>query len=326
MRVKEDGAQTLIDLPLLQAERLGNATFRGALDRGDFDPFPDGSQATGNEHRRGALARNSGVTEAQLSGAALTGFDGALPDHIRDALHSGLHDDDDGMKAFLALFDRRLMQLELRARKAAVLVATQDKAGRGAASILDRLVRMVNHDGSDPRYAQLLLPLLSRTRTLEGLRDIVGWWTGHEVSVTARFDTMQPIDPDCRTRLSSRPQDTGVLGRGAILGRMGQTPEGRISISIACEDRKQLDALSNEQNALSELRDLITQYLRDPVPVTIYADVKRRYLSPPRLSAAPGRAGRLGIYNLFQPQRQPEVRSAIKLTGRFHKGLTHWPA
>ncbi|WP_282091776.1 type VI secretion system baseplate subunit TssG [Epibacterium ulvae] len=316
MRVKERGAKSLVDIPLLQAERLGQTVFRDALERAKFDPFPDGSRSVGADARKGSFAQNSGSAAPELSGGALTSFDSALPDYMQDALQSGLHADDDGMKAFLALFDRRLMQLELRARKASVLVATQDRSGQNAASILNRLARAIKRDNGDPRYVQLMMPLLSRARTLEGLRDIVAWWIGRDVCVSASFNRMLPIDSDCRTRLTGSGgarHFANALGQGALLGRQGQTPVGRIALSIDCENDEALQSLADDQSGLNELRDIVTQYLRDPVPVTFFAQIRREYLKSPALSARAEGAGRLGAYHLLQPERRPELSSSIKL-------------
>lgn len=313
MRVRKNTAEALVDIPLLQADRLGLGAFQDALERAAFDPFPDGSRSVGADARKGSLAQNSGSAALELSGGALTSFDSALPDHIQNALQSGLHVDDDGMKAFLALFDRRLMQLELRARKASVLVATQDQAGQSAANILDRLAKVIKRDTGDPRYVQLLMPLLSRARTLEGLRDLIALWIGRDVRVAASFDRRLPIDPDCRTRLTVKAGAANALGRGALLGRQGQTPVGRISVYIDCNSGADLQELTDDQPTLNELRDIVTQYLRDPVPVTFFAQIRREYLTTPTLSASTETGVRLGAYHLLQPERRPELSSTIKL-------------
>ncbi|MEM9549670.1 MAG: type VI secretion system baseplate subunit TssG [Pseudomonadota bacterium] len=314
MRIADETARVLIDLPLLQAARLQEPHFQRTMERGDFDPFPDGSHATGDIQRRGAIATNSGIAETQLAGAPLTSFDGALPDHIQEALQSGLHNDDKGLQDFLAIFDRRLMALEIRARQAAVLVATQDATGRQAASILSRLLQLVKRAPDDTRHLELLFPLLSRTRTLEGVRDMLHWWTGRDVDVTAQFDTYRRIDRDSLTPLSARPGRAAALGRGALLGRFGRTPMGHVSVKISCRDRADLDALIADTPALDDLRSVTGQYLRDPVPVTFYATIARKNLRPPCLSARRDRADRLGAYNLLQPAHVPEACADIKIT------------
>lgn len=314
MRLKEKQSQRLIDVPLLQAARLNDPYFTRALQRGAFDPFPDGTHALGDAQTRGALAGNSGITEAELSGGALTGFDGGLPEHIQEALQLGLHSDDDSLKTFLAIFDRRFMELDIRARRAGMLVATRDAQSRNSASILDRMLRMVTKETADKRYMNLLFPLLTRVRSLGGLRDVVSWLTGREARVSVNFNAVHPIDIDSRTFLSSRPGSNAGLGQGTLLGRFGRTPMGRISINISCSDRRDLDHLAHDTVWLTELKKVITLFLRDPVPVTIYADVMRHMLSAPVLSAQKARADRLGAYNLLQPERAPNQRATIKLS------------
>lgn len=310
MRMSARKDHKLVDLPLIQAVRLRDPDVLRALSEGAFDPFPDGSTWIDDS----VQSKNSGLTELALAGGALSSFDSALPDHIQDALQQGLHSDDDGMQAFFAVFDRRLMQLRVRAEQAAILVATQDHAGQQAVSVLDRLARLVKQDGHDARYIQVLAPLLSRARTLDGLRELIAWLSGRSVEVTADFNHKLPIDSDCRTRLSARPNANAALGRGALLGSSGHTPMGRLSVHITCVDRPDLDELSRDSTLLQELKTVIAQYMRDPVPVTLFAKVARVHLDAPRLSAR-ARAARLGTYSILQPERHPHARSAIKLAG-----------
>ena len=314
MRLREQASRRLIDVPLLQAARLSDRTFTRALQQGAFDPFPDGTHALGETQSRGALAGNSGITEAELSGGALSGFDSGLPEHIQEALQLGLHNDDDSLKAFFAIFDRRLMELDIRARRAGILVATRDAQSRNAASILDRMLRMVTKETADKRYMNLLFPLLTRVRSLGGLRDAVSWLTQRETRVSVNFNAVHPIDTDSRTFLSGQPSGNAGLGQGTLLGRFGRTPMGRISINISCSDRRDLDYLTHDTVWLTELKKMITLFLRDPVPVTIYADVMRHMLSAPILSSQKSSADRLGAYNLLQPERAPDQHATIKLS------------
>lgn len=308
MRINDESARVLIDLPLVQAERLALSHYTHALQQGAFDPFPDGTQSDGT------LAQNSGIPTTQIAGAPLTSFDSSLPDHIQFAMLTALHDDDTGLRDFLAIFDRRLIALEVRARRAAILVATQDDRGKAAASILSRLLRIVKRNPDDTQYLKLLLPLLSRTRSLEGLREMLGWWTGSAVTVSANFDMLRPIDNDSLSTLTHRKRSTGALGQGALLGRFGRTPMGHISVRISCISRADLDALIRDSNGLAELCSVTAQYLRDPVPVSFYATIKRRCLKPPCLSARRERADCLGAYNILRPEHRPDALASIKLT------------
>ncbi|WP_293450660.1 type VI secretion system baseplate subunit TssG [Planktotalea sp.] len=314
MRLADKSSRRLVDVEVLQADRLQDRSYKSALARGAFDPFPDGTHTAGPDHNSGALAKNSGITEFGLSGGALSGFDGALPEHIQEALQRGLHENDESLKDFLAIFDRRLMQLDIRARKASVLVATQDDGAKEDANVIDRLMRMVTKVKDDQRYLKLLFPLLSRIRSLDGLRDVVSWLTDRDVKVSVNFDTVHSIDASSRTTLSAKPSGNAGLGHGTLLGRFGRAPLGRIAISIACTDRQDLDRLASSSDWSNELKQVITHFLRDPVPVTIYADVMRHMLNAPRLSAKKQIGDRLGAYNLLNPERAPNQRASIKLT------------
>ena len=308
MRVKHGRLTTLVDLPPVQADRLKNTHFQRAIAQSNFDPFPDGTVCDT------AVAKNSGSAQIPLACGPLTSFDGALPDHIQYAMLAGLHDDDPSLRDFLAIFDRRLLELRLRAERASVLVSTQDYHGQQAASILSRLLQVLSRDQDDPRVLKLLAPLLSRTRSLSGLRDILVWATGARVTVHADFSTLRQIDQDSLGRLTCGKNVGAPLGHGAMLGRFGRTPMGHISVLIACENRADLDRMMSDTKQLSELRSLTSQYLRDPAPVTFFATIARECLKAPRLSSRPDRADRLGAYNLLNPARHPNDAARIKLT------------
>ena len=304
----------LRSLNALQASRLKLATFERALDQGQFDPYPDGPASTGTTEQRATTARQSGEGPLQIGGAPLSGFDGALPDYILEAMLHGLHNDDDGLHAFLTIFDKRLKQLELRIRSAALLVASQDKGRRTEVSVLSRFARLGQNRDYDSRYIELILPLLSRNKSLENLQAILGWWTGRSAQVHVHFKTRQPIRAESRTSISSRRNTTAQLGVGAILGPTGRTPTGHIKVFLQCEEISDFRQLASGVEDLCTLRRLITRYLRDPVPVTIYAQVQRDILQAPRLSSRPDKGSRLGAYNILSPGKRPEKSAKIKLT------------
>ena len=304
----------LTSLNALQASRLKLTTFERALDQGQFDPYPDGPASTGTTEQRATTARQSGEGPLQIGGAPLSSFDGALPDYILEAMLQGLHNDDDGLHAFLTIFDKRLKQLELRIRSGALLVASQDKGRRTEVSVLSRFARLGQNRDYDSRYIELILPLLSRNKSLENLQAILGWWTGRSAQVHVHFKTRQPIRAESRTSISSRRNTTAQLGVGAILGPTGRTPTGHIKVFLQCEEISDFRQLASGVEDLCTLRRLITRYLRDPVPVTIYAQVQRDILQAPRLSSRPDKGSRLGAYNILSPGKRPEKSAKIKLT------------
>ena len=95
---------------------------------------------------------------------------------------------------------------------------------------------------------------------------------------------------------------------------MGRTPAGHIEVLLQCEEISEFYQLAAGVEDLCALRRLITRYLRDPVPVTIYAKVQRDILQAPRLSSRPDQGSRLGAYNILCPSKRPEQSAKIKLT------------
>ena len=307
-----DTAYTLDALSDLQASRLQKTDYHQALEQARFDPYPDGTATTGAEPA--ARAGHSGAESAEITGAPLSGFDGALPDHILEALQYGVHNDDTGLRDFLGIFDKRLKQLDLRIRRASMLVASQDKGSAGQPSVLSRFARLGQNRDNNPRYTELLLPLLSPSRSLENLQAILGWWTGRPTTVRVHFNTRHPIRKESHSRISTCHRSAAQLGDGALLGKTARTPTGHIEVLLQCENTDELKQMAESDEALCTLRRLITRYLRAPVPVTIYAQVQRKMLSSPRLSVRPEKSFRLGAYNMLCPEKRPDHGAKIKLT------------
>lgn len=312
--MKDTSLKKLIDTTPLQAHRLRNRHFERALAAGRFDPYPDGTHALGEPNLRGALAQNSGNAYTAIANGAFSSFDSALPDYIQTALQTLLHNDDESFRAFLSIFDRRLLELRLRAEESQILIASQDTRGNVGVNILEKLLRAVGRKGTDIRYAKLILPFLSRVRSIEGLRSLVSCLTGRSVVVSASFDNTDVIDPSCKTRLSNKAHHSACLGRGAILGRFGRAPVGRLSILIDCRNQLEFKELVENTTGITELKSVVFQYLRDPVPVTFFAEVERHMVKDPEISSTQNRANQLGVYKTFIPQRTPNERILYKIS------------
>ncbi|WP_310620651.1 type VI secretion system baseplate subunit TssG [Flexibacterium corallicola] len=319
MRIEEKAGQSLIDIPLLQAARMGLKEFENALNQGHFDPFPSGEQAIGEERHRGSiLPKSQSGEQLRLLAPVMSSFDGALPDYLLEALIQGLHNDDSSLRDFLAIFDRRLLELHIRSARTQILVAGKDNNSTQVSNIISRMLVSVSHEEKSTHIAQILMPLLSRSRSLDMLRRIVSWWTERPVRINATFGKPYPIDNACLPRLSAKSKSKNQsLGNGTMLGRFGQIPVAHIGIHLQCNDRNDLTELTSDQEGMEHLNKLVAQYLRDASPVTIFAEIKRRHLSRPRLSSSQP-TDRLGAYSILDPLRQPEKQTSIQLIQRMH--------
>lgn len=317
MRLTSQSNHSLIDIPPVQADRLGLPEFERALQSRRFNPFPTGLHSVGQTENRGSTEKNPITEESDaLIAPVLSSFDGGLPDYIQEALVSGLHQDDSSLRDFLAIFDRRILELQVRAERARLLVSHEDSKGTAAANLLGQLLQSVSCGDKDRQTIEILLPLLSKCRSLEMLRRIIEWRSGRAVKVTARFGKRYPIDENSRTLMSASTRKASqALGKGTLLGKSGQTPIAHIEVRLACKDRADLRQLSQDREVLEHLKNICVQYLRDAAPLTIFADVCRSQLRAPKLSARRP-TDRLGMYSLLSPHRSPNVTASIKLIDR----------
>ncbi|WP_310621193.1 type VI secretion system baseplate subunit TssG [Flexibacterium corallicola] len=309
--------RTLIDIPLVQAARMGLADYEQALKAGRFNPFPTGSHSVGREENRGGWEKESTFgEETSLNAPVLSSFDGVLPDYIQEAMQQGLHQDDASLRDFLAIFDSRILELQVRSQCAQILVALDDDKNGETVSYLKRLLQLISAPQESTQHLEMLLPLLSRSRSLDTLRALIAWWSGRDVRVVARFGKYFPIEKSSRSRLSARKRDEAQqLGQGAILGRFGTTAMAHIGIYLTCHNPQDLERLTSDMAHLQQLKTVSVKYLRDAVPITIYADIQRKHLMAPKLSAR-CQKDRLGQYSILAPYAHPEQQASLKLIER----------
>ncbi len=304
----------LLDISLLQAQRLALPQYEEALSGARFNPFPSGTDRIGNdEYESGFSHQQIAGERLSLAAPVLSSFDGALPDYIQEALLKGIHDGDDSFRDFLAIFDRRILELQIRASRVRILVSKEDATNTEAANILTHLLTWVSQKPEETNCIDILLPLLTRTRSLGGLRRVVSWFLGREVHITAHHGKKYRVSNSDRSRLSGRNREQSqVLGKGALLGRFGQISVPDIEVHIPCSSREELEELTQAPEKIEELQHIISQYLRDATSVQIYADILRKYLPPPRLSARKPR-DRVGFRSLLAPALRPNQTASINL-------------
>lgn len=298
----------LNDLQPVQAYRLKDSAFTAALAQDRTDPFPHGLSRAGS---RGSTSTESHADQPALVLEQIRSMDGGLPDHLIEEMLQRLHEDDRSLYDFLGMFDKRLNALALEVERQGITVSSMD-AGQAGHTLVDRIARM---SGGHRKAMRLGPELMSRSRSLTGLRRALIWFTGHEVAVRARFDRQWAIDASCRTSLGRGGQNN-LLGRGSLLGGFGRIAQGRIEIEIACPDASSFDTLRGDKDLLVELWRIIRMILRYPTPFSIYAIVPQSVVGVPRISARKGRAMRLGEYNSIGPSRQDARLVRIQLRAR----------
>ena len=308
MRVtRGDLGAELADLTSVQAYRLGHPALHSRQAEGRIDPFP---------HGRGI---DSGLVVADgpdrvpgLLTTLLRSMDGGLPDYLIEAMYRGIHDDDTGLYDFLGIFDRRLQDLHFRVKAEIVLVAEAD-ATRTTPRLRSRLARMLGREDRED-----LLPILAamrvRARNIEVLQRIVAWWTGQEANAKVIFDAPRAVDGNVRSRIGKRTVgQNNALGHGAMLGRMGHPTQGRIEIELSCKTSKDLSDLQGDAEMLSGLAFILDRFLRDPIPLAVFAKVTHADLARPRLKGRGQPGTKLGAYNCLCPEKHPSAETRIRL-------------
>jgi predicted component of type VI protein secretion system len=170
----------LSDLQPVQAFRQQDAEFSAALAWDQTDPFPHGGTRAGY---RGSTSVDSHMDRPALGLMQIRSMDGGLPDHLIEEMLRRLHEDDRSLYDFLGMFDKRLNALALEVERQTIAVSALD-AGNLKPTLLDRIVRL---SGGNRDAMQLSPELLSRSRSLTGLRRALMWWTSREVSVGTRL-------------------------------------------------------------------------------------------------------------------------------------------
>jgi predicted component of type VI protein secretion system len=298
----------LSDLQPVQGFRQQDADFSTALAQDRTDPFPHGGTRAGY---RGSTSVDSHMDRPALALMQIRSMDGGLPDHLIEEMLRRLHEDDRSLYDFLGMFDKRLNALALEVERQTIAVSALD-AGNLKPTLLDKVARL---SGGNRDAMQLSPELLSRSRSLTGLRRALMWWTSREVSVKARFDRQWAIDAKCRTSLGRQGQNNR-LRHGALLGGFGRIAQGRIEIEIFCADRPDFDALRRDGDAMASLRKIVQTILRYPTPFSIYAVIPRNAVGTPCVSARAERATRLGEYNCLGLSRVNALPVRIKLRTR----------
>lgn len=304
MHVKQGNIDNLADVETVQAFRLGQPDYETARANDRIDPFPHGKV-------EGAVASNGYGETSSLVVDLLRSVDGGLPDYILEELFRSLHNDDPGLYDFLGIFDQRLQELSLRVDVESISVAQAD-ARRESERLIARLEQLLGRQAR-PDMLALIPAMLARSRNLEVLGRIVEWWTGHKVAFRANFETFRVLDPRALTRIGAHRGRNALLGHGAMLGRLGKTPQGRIDIELECEDEQSLEALSRDPDLLEGLRLILDGFFRDPTPIQVFALVKRGAVPSPRLKGRGIVGTRLGAYNCLTPELNPDFKTLMKL-------------
>lgn len=304
MHVRNGNIDDLDNVEAVQAFRLGQPDYREAVENDRIDPFPHGKVD-------GAVASDGYGETHSLVSDLLRSVDGGLPDYILEELFRSLHNDDRGLYDFLGIIDKRLLELSLRVDAETISVAQVDERREGE-RLIERLQQLLGRNAR-PDMLALIPAMMARSRNLEVLARIVEWWTGHKVVFRTNFETLRTVDPRALTQIGSVQGVNANLGHGAMLGRLGKTPQGRIDIELACDNEQSLEALTGNQDLLQGLRLILDGFFRDPTPILVFALIKRSALPAPRLKGRGVLGTRLGAYNCLTPELNPEFKTLMKL-------------
>ena len=305
----KQGVASLSDLMPVQAYRMRHPALLDRQSADHIDPFP---HARAQPHRRGLVNKHSPEKVPALVTTLLRSMEGGLPDYLIEALYEALHDGDNALFEFLGIFDRRFFALELRTDAESILASESDSY-RETPRLLARMARALRREEST-ELLPVLAALRSRSRNLESLQRVVAWWTGRRVSIRVAFETKRAVDKTSRTRIAvGQKGQNNAIGVGALVGRRGQTPSGRIEVTLECNDARDLSGLRSNTRMLSGLSLILSLFFRDPVPLAVFAGLPRAHVDPPRLKGKQNSGAKLGAYNCLAPGARPSEQTRIRL-------------
>lgn len=288
-------------LDFYQAVRLIEALRPGFAPVGTRGPGPVrfDSAADMAFHATDVLAlRRGGDGEPDrmtVSFMGLAGASGPLPQPFAELLLERLRKRDRGMKAFLDIFNHRLVALLYRAHKMvrAGFETQAPAAGRhgnhlfalmglGLPSLRNRLgvadAALLPHAGMlahRPRSAVALERTLAAMFTLKvRLRPFVGHW--HHLSAGAR------------TRLGGMRGQNSVLGRNAVLGTRAWIQDGRVEIVLGPLPRARFESFLPPFAAHRALASVARLHLGTTLDVRLRLRLDGAEVPPLRLSRAAG--------------------------------------
>lgn len=245
----------------------------------------------------------------RLAKEALSGVQGVIPNYIYEELLAALHRDDHALKDFLDVFNQRHFEIVNNVESQSWLLLEQEQQAEKSALLQSMAALKAEHG----KWFQYSFLLSQKSRSLSVLKQILNDYFPYDISLECEYSQRRQLPLDSLTRLGCRESFNSRIGQGFLLGKTCITHFSHIKVTIAPSSRQQFVQAQSDDELTDEILSLCHYYLRDTTPVSIYLQVKRAYLTQPKLSQHRELAARLGETDYLSPAYRPNNTVKILL-------------
>lgn len=264
---------------------------------------------TGNPQEIQYFSLKGNKAKLRLAKEALSGVKGVIPNYIYEELLSAIHNDDHSLQDFLDVFNQRHFEITYRTNVQRWLLVENEQNSKKAA--------LLNHFSAlgkeHKEYLQYSLLLSQQSRSLTTLKKILNDFFPYSIDVECKAFERRLLPTDSLTRLGKNRDFNSRLGQGFLVGRTCLVNFNNLSIFVTPKSRSEFLEIQQDDQLAKSMWSLTQHYLKDNTPVAIYLNVKRSYLTKPRLSSNVSIAARLGEIDYLAPQHSPDKSVNILL-------------
>ncbi|MCE0557536.1 MULTISPECIES: type VI secretion system baseplate subunit TssG [unclassified Motilimonas] len=255
---------------------------------------------TGSAREVQALEWQSTGVHITLAKTALSGVKGVLPDYLYSAMLNALHQDDNALKDFLDIFNQRYFEIrhQIETRTWLILAAEQKAQ---AIQDIHQFAGLANNTWF--RYSLLMG---QKSRHLGTLKQLLNDYFPYDIDVRINTFERRKLPSDALSKLSAHSPRNNLLGQGFLMGKTCISQFNHLKVFIQPNSRAQFLAIKQDQQLTRAMATMISHFLRDMTPVSIYQSVKRAYLNRPVLSSNPNKGAKLGEVDCLAPERNPD--------------------
>ncbi|MEG3222916.1 type VI secretion system baseplate subunit TssG [Vibrio gigantis] len=264
---------------------------------------------TGNPQEIQYFSLKGNKAKLRLAKQALSGVKGVIPNYIYEELLAAIHNEDHSLQDFLDVFNQRHYEITYRTNARRWLLVESEQNPKKTA--------LLNHFAAlgkeHKEYLQYSLLLSQQSRSLTTLKKILNDYFPYSIDVECKAFERRLLPADSLTRIGTDRDFNSRLGQGFLVGRTCLAHFNNLSIFVTPKNRNEFLEIQQDDQFAKAVLSLTQHYLKDSTPVAIYLNVKRSYLTRPRLSSKVSIAARLGEIDYLAPERSPNETVKILL-------------
>ncbi|WP_060982123.1 type VI secretion system baseplate subunit TssG [Vibrio splendidus] len=264
---------------------------------------------TGNPQEIQYFSLKGNKAKLRLAKQALSGVKGVIPNYIYEELLAAIHNEDHSLQDFLDVFNQRHYEITYRTNARRWLLVESEQNPKKTALLSHFAALGKEHK----EYLQYSLLLSQQSRSLTTLRKILNDYFPYSIEVECKAFERRLLPSDSLTRIGTDRDFNSRLGQGFLVGKTCLAHFNNLSIFVTPKNRNEFLEIQQDDQFAKAVLSLTQHYLKDSTPVAIYLNVKRSYLTRPRLSSKVSMAARLGEIDYLAPERNPNETVKILL-------------